>query len=273
MIRALLFLMILFYVQQAWTQNPNTATDRTNHDSLYWIHVRTDSGVVHAAVAVPKGSGPFPAVVILHGTHGFAQEYINIARRLADSGVVGVAVCWFGGRKGVGERFITPINFADAPPFVDAAGLDRFRISRRSIDTLLMEVSKLPEVQKDHLILFGHSRGGGAALDYTMTYPGKVQAIILNSAGYPPEVIQQSSKLDVPILIIHGTEDNPADGGSAFTNIAMAQQYEAALRATKKNVEVKYYKESGHNALFTNPAQFNDTVKEILQFLQKKFKK
>jgi hypothetical protein len=88
MVRALLFLMMLFDSQQAWTQNPNSAADRINHDSLYWIHVRTDTGVVHAAVAVPKGSGPFPALVILHGTHGFSLEYINIARHLANSGIV-----------------------------------------------------------------------------------------------------------------------------------------------------------------------------------------
>ena len=262
--------MILFYSQQAWTQNPNLATDRTDRDSLYWIHVRTDSGVVHAAVAVPKGRGPFPAVVILHGTHGFAQEYINIARRLADSGIVGIAACWFAGRKGVGERFITPINFNDAPPFVDVAGLDRFRIARSTIDTLLVEVKKLPQVQKNRVALFGHSRGGGAALDYALSYPGKMQAIILNSAGYPPDVIQWSSKLDVPILIIHGTADDPAEGGSAFTNIAVAKQFEATLKAAKKDVEVKYYEGSGHNALFSNSAQFNDTIHQILQFLRMK---
>ncbi|HEV8285374.1 MAG TPA: alpha/beta fold hydrolase [Chitinophagaceae bacterium] len=253
-------------------QNLGTAVGRTHHDSIYWMHVRTDSGVIHAAVATPKGTGPFPTVIILHGTHGFAQEYINIARYLADSGIVGIAACWFAGRKGVGERFITPINFADAPSFVDADGLDRFRIARRSIDSLVVAVSKLSEVKLGSIALFGHSRGGGAALDYAVTHPGKVQALALNSAGYPPEVIQRSSTLDIPILIIHGTNDNPADGGSLFTNIAMARKFQAALQAAKKNVEVKYYEGSGHNALFSNSAQFNDTVQQILQFLRKYFR-
>ena len=96
---------MLFNFHQAWTQNANPPIARRNYDSLYWIHAKIDSGVVHAAVAFPKGSGPFPAVVILHGTHGFAQEYIDIARRLADSGIVGIAACWFGGQKGTPGTF------------------------------------------------------------------------------------------------------------------------------------------------------------------------
>lgn len=83
-------------------------------DSVDWITVRTDSGVVHAAVAMPEGNGPFPAIIILHGTHGFAQEYVQLARRFAAKGFIGIAACWFAGRKGGGQRFITPIDFADA---------------------------------------------------------------------------------------------------------------------------------------------------------------
>jgi pimeloyl-ACP methyl ester carboxylesterase len=149
-------------------------------------------------------------------------------------------------------------------------GLDRFRIARSTIDTLLVEVRKLPQVQKNRVALFGHSRGGGAALNYAFTHPDKVQAVILNSTGYPPEVIQWASKLDVPVLIIHGTADNPADGGSAFTNIALAKQFEAELKTANKNVEVKYYEGSGHNTLFSNSSQFDDTVQQILQFLRMK---
>lgn len=273
MVRAVCFVTIFFCFRQAWSQNLNAAIDQTSHDSIYWMHVRTDSGVIHAAVATPKGTGPFPAIILLHGTHGFAQEYINMARRLADNGIVGIAACWFAGRKGAGVRFITPINFNDAPPLDDAPGLDRFRVARLSIDTLLFEVRKLAQVQKNQVALFGHSRGGGAALDYAFTHPGKVQAIILNSTGYPTEVVQRATALDIPILILHGTVDNPDDGGSPLSYIAMARQFETAMRAAKKDVEVKYYEGSGHNAIFSNSAQFTDTVQQILQFLRKKLLK
>lgn len=69
-----------------------SATNNFN-DSVNWIHVSTDSGMIHAAIITPKGKGPFPAVVILHGSHGFAQEYIQLARQLAKKGIVGIAAC------------------------------------------------------------------------------------------------------------------------------------------------------------------------------------
>jgi dienelactone hydrolase len=274
MFRALLFIIISFFYDQVGAQNPSANTDRKNYDSLYWIHVTTDSGIIHAAVAFPKGSGPFPAAIILHGTHGFAQEYINIAKRLADNGIVGIAACWFRGRKGAGERFITPIDFPDAPPLVDVPGLERrFQIAMTSIDSLVGRVIHLPEVQKNHLALVGHSRGGGAALLYILSHPGKANALILNSTGYPPEVVKRSVDLNVPILILHGTADDPADGGSAFTSIDTVRQFVTQLRNSKKDVEVKYYEGSGHNALFSNASQFNDTVQKISEFLQKKLAK
>lgn len=270
MLKAALCVVFLVCFQHAWTQTQNI---RTNADSVDWICINTDSGVVHAAVLIPEGKGPFPAVIILHGTHGFAWEYIKLAREFAKKGFVGIAACWFAGRKGEGERFITPIDFKDAPPFVDAEGAERFRIARNSIDSLVQRVGILPYVQENRIALFGHSRGGGACLDYVLTHPGKAQAVILNSTGYPDAVIKRASEFNVSILLLHGKADNPEEGGSLFTNIKMARQFETALRAANKDIEVNYYEGSGHNGLFTNPAQFDDVVKRVADFLQKKFAK
>src|SRR5215208_6027585 len=63
----------------------------TAPDSVSWLHVRTDSGVILAAVARPSGAGPFPTLIILHGTHGFAEEYVRLARDMARRGVLAVA--------------------------------------------------------------------------------------------------------------------------------------------------------------------------------------
>jgi hypothetical protein len=76
MIKAILFVAILLPFKQAWTQSQSATILQGTSDSVNWISVKTDSGTVHAAVAVPKGKGPFPAIIILHGTHGFAEEYI-----------------------------------------------------------------------------------------------------------------------------------------------------------------------------------------------------
>lgn len=268
--KAILLVAMVLCFKQAWTQAPNRAA---RPDSLHWISVETDSGVVHAAVAIPAGKAPFPAVIILHGTHGFAQEYVRLATSLAKKGFVGIAACWFAGRKGAGRQFITPIEFGDAPPLVDVAGTERFRIARHSIDMLLQQVGTLPYVRKNRMALLGHSRGAGAALDYVLTHPGKVQALVLNSCGYPPEVTGRAAEVSAPVLVMHGTADNPADGGSAFTDITMARAFEAALRKAKKDVETTYFENSGHNALFSSAAQFEETVDRAAAFLKNKLVK
>lgn len=258
-----LFIALVTLLHAAWAQSPHTSKDNVD-----WIRIPVDSGVVQAAIARPRGPGPFPAIVILHGTHGFAEEYVQLARRMAKNGFIGVAVCWFAGRRGEGTKFITPIECSDAPPLVDAPGLERFRIARSTIDSLVQKIAALPDVRQGQLALFGHSRGAGAALDYVLTHPGHVQAIILNSGGYPPEFSRQAAALSVPVLILHGTADNPADGGSAATRIEMVRQFETALRTANKQVEVKYYEGSRHNALFSDPAQLDDTVQRVSAFLQ-----
>jgi dienelactone hydrolase len=49
-----------------------------------WIRVAVPNlGVMRAAVARPSGTGPFPAVLVLHGTHGFARQYVEWANDLA----------------------------------------------------------------------------------------------------------------------------------------------------------------------------------------------
>src|SRR5688500_10152834 len=49
--------------------------------AVQWLRISVpDPGVMLAADARPPGPGPFPVVVVLHGTHGFAQEYVQWPR-------------------------------------------------------------------------------------------------------------------------------------------------------------------------------------------------
>src|SRR6188474_1200730 len=89
--------------------------------AVEWITVPSPEGAMRAAVARPRGRGPFPVVVILHGTHGLAQEYVQLAADLARAGVMAVAPCWFAGSTGKGARFVTPIDCTGAPPMPNAS--------------------------------------------------------------------------------------------------------------------------------------------------------
>jgi dipeptidyl aminopeptidase/acylaminoacyl peptidase len=91
----------------------------------------------------------------------------------------------------------------------------------------------------------------------------------MNSAGYPAS--SDLSQLNGPILILHGTADSPADGGSAFTNVRAARAFEAMLRKAHKPVEAHYYRGGSHNGLFAHAEQRKDTIKRIVGFIRKHF--
>lgn len=242
--------------------DPPAGTDTLG---VQWVKVAAPGlGVMLAAVARPPGAGPFPTVILLHGSHGFAQEYVQLARDFARGGLLAVAPCWFSGGRGAGSRFITPIGCPDAPPMPNASSSE----AMQTVDALVQAARALPDARPDRAGLFGHSRGGGATLNYILG-PGKVRAAVINSAGYPRELADLASQLKVPILMLHGTADSPADGGSAFTNIRMARDFEAALRRAGKPVEARYYEGGGHNDIFTSSTQYHDEVQRTVAFLQR----
>jgi carboxymethylenebutenolidase len=233
--------------------------------AVQWMQVSSpDAGVLIAAVARPAGAGPFPSVLVLHGSHGFAQEYVRLARDIADGGLIGIAACWFQGGGGAGSRFITPISCPQAPPMPPPSSPE----AMRTLDALVHVARTLPGGRADRIGLFGHSRGGGAALAYLLERDN-VQAVVLNSSGYSVNASELVSQAKAPILMLHGTADSPEDGGAPATNVQMARDFEAKLRQAGKPVEVVYYEGGRHNDIFTNKNQYNDEMQQIRSFLRR----
>ena len=56
-----------------------------------WQQVDTDNSTMRMHVSIPKGSGPFPAVVVIQHQGGVDEFVQNITRRLAESGYVAAA--------------------------------------------------------------------------------------------------------------------------------------------------------------------------------------
>ena len=220
-----------------------------------------------AAVARPSGAGPFPVVLVLHGTHGFARQYVQLAQDLARAGFLAVAGCWFSGGTGDGVNAVSPpIPCPETPPLAPGGSTEGLPY----IDGLVQAARTSQGARPDRLALVGHSRGGGASLRYVLEI-GDVQALILHDAGYALRPATRAAEFKTPILILHGTADGPADagGGSAISDVALARDFEAALRRNGKSVEANYYEGGGHNTFFTNSTQRDDEVKRMISFLRR----
>ena len=230
-------------------------------DHVRWVTIDAPGiGVMRAAIARPEGAGPFPVVLILHGTHGFAQEYARLARDLARGGVLAVAPCWFTGRGGPTTGVVTPIDCPGAPPLVVGSTPE----AMRTVGALVAATRALPDARGDRVALVGQSRGAVAALGYALGGDTTLRAVVLNSAPYPDELVTPARALRVPVLLLHGA----ADSLNAMTAVGRARRFEAAVRDGGGRVEATYYPGAGHVTIFEDRAQWGDSVRRISAFLR-----
>ena len=228
-----------------------------------WVTVAVPTvGVMRAAIARPSGTGRFPAVLILHGTHGFARQYVEWAADLARGGFIVVAGCWFSGGGGAGAGDVTPpIPCPKMPALGSGDSPDPVQV----VDGLVRAARALPDVQADRLALVGHSRGAGEATLKYLLAKGNVQAAVLHSSGYAARPWQRAAEFNAPILLMHGT----ADSSGPNSRFRLAREFETALRANNKPVETAYCEGCGHNTFFTNSTQRADELKRMTEFLRR----
>lgn len=217
-------------------------------------------------IARPKAKGPRPAVVILHGTHGFADEYVELAQELASQRIIGIAVCWFAPGQGKGMRFVTPRACPKTtPPLADGDTPN----GQARVAALVQAGAALPGVDPRRLILMGHSRGAVAAMYHALS-GGEACGLILNSGAHPPDAVERVESLVVPVLVLHGDADGPTEGGSPMTTGARARGFVRALERAGKRVDMKFYPDGNHNSLFLKPEQHRQEVSEIARFVRDK---
>jgi dienelactone hydrolase len=238
---------------QAAPLSPTSPPPGTEGLGATWYSVATPEGrTLLVAVYDPRPSSDqaVPAVLVLHGTHGFAREYVQIAHDLSQqTGYVVAAGCWF---DGVGQDAdtsdVTPIRCPGGPEFVGAT-----QAAWPAVRTLAQAVRQ--HAGSAQLGLFGHSRGAEVALQLaSSTDPSGlgVQAIVSSSGIYTavprspdydnPTPMSLAESLAAPVLILHGQADTQV----RFSNAAL---YYSRLQTLGKPAQCVVYPRMGHDAL------------------------
>jgi carboxymethylenebutenolidase len=118
------------------------------------VHYPAGKDTVRGLLYMPRGSGPFPAIVVVHEDFGLNDWMKEQAARLSAKGYAILAVDLYRGEV-VGN-------------VLDAHIMDRGLPEERALADLKAAVDYLgsrPDVRADHLGIIGWDSGGGYALD------------------------------------------------------------------------------------------------------------
>lgn len=183
-------------------------------------------------LAAPAEEGTYPGIVLIHSFNGLEQGYRDMTDQFAAHGFVVLAVGWQ--------------TFEQEP-------------SDETMMQLVMDSADLltarDDVDAERLGLTGFCAGGR----YTMRYLPQMDVFGAGVAwyGFPnagsPSGMELVSDLDAPMLIIHGTDDQPSP-------IADIYAYATALDEADKSFELKVYQGEPHGFMLADGQLRTDDV-------------
>jgi dienelactone hydrolase len=209
-------------------------------------------------VVRPPGTGPFPAVLLLHGCGGFDGYLAVGADRLAAKGYVGVAL------DTLAPHGMT--TACDGPSDGDEAGSAR---------ATLAWLRKQPYVMPDRLGVIGFSMGADATLALIDTPGSPVPPGLRAAAIYYPSCDNRDGLINVPLAIFDGDADK-------VTPVANCTSMAHAAAASGKPVTITTYPGATHGfdvpgpdrMFFGQPIRYDpaasaDAARQVLALLQK----
>jgi len=176
----------------------------------------------------PSGSGPFPAVVEIHGINGQEEWDFETGRKLAAEGYVTLAVDLFGRKSrdygdGLRQR-------------------DRFRPRiAEDLRGAVAYLRSLQNVSPDRVGALGWCMGGGYVLLLAVAEPALAAGVIYYGPVTPPPGPPASDLVNIraPLIAYFGEEDD----GLALPPIKM---FADNMRQAGKHLELHIYPGVGH---------------------------
>lgn len=228
---SIMFLMALTFA-------PGSASGDDRRPEL--VAIRSGEATLHAHVWRPAGNGPFPAVLINHGSGRTREDLKRLGPYEQQSETVGPVfarhgyVCVFLFRRGVGPSTDQGENAIDAMNRVFAAhgqsarnALQMELLEGREMDDALAAlafVRRLPDVDARHVAIIGHSFGGSLSVLMAERDPTLRAAVVFSAAGYSwdrsPELrvrlLEAARRTAVPLFFIHAANDYSTNSGKSL---------------------------------------------------------
>jgi carboxymethylenebutenolidase len=224
---------------------------------------------IHAYVARPDGTGPYPGVLLIHHLPGWDEVYQEFARRLANHGYIAVAPDFYC-RNGHG----TPDDVASKVRAEGGAYDDDVVADSKAA----MEWIKARPDSNGKVGVMGTCSGGRHTVLVASRVPGFSAAIDLWGGGVvapadqltpqrPKAPIDYTADLNVPLLGIFGNDDQSPTPEQVNT-------HEEALKQAGKDYEFHRYDGAGHGFFYHDrPAyrqqQAMDGWSKVFAFFEK----
>jgi len=189
---------------------------------------------VYFTVQTPEGSGPHPALIVLHGFGQRAEEFSKVFETLPSAGILVAAPQGphqfypkFPARE-VGFSWLTRYER-------DQSVVDFIGYMQQFVELLKTDYA----VDLSRLYVLGFSQGVSMVYRFWAHGAAPVRGIIAVSSDLPPDVAERLSFMrPTNILLVHGREDQ-------MVSINKAREAETILRAHSMPVELLEF-DGGH---------------------------
>jgi carboxymethylenebutenolidase len=180
-------------------------------------------------LALPKGKGPFPAVIVVHEWWGLDDWVKQQADALAAAGYVALAPDLYGGK--------VTNKPEEAHQLMSGLSQDRAVADLKAAYAHLQQGALKAGVRQDRIGVIGWCMGGRYALELAVQEP-KLAAVVAYY-GAPPTDAAAIARIKAPVLGNFGAEDK----GPAPETV---RAFEAAMKKAGGRVDVKIYEGAGH---------------------------
>jgi dienelactone hydrolase len=229
-------LLTVYVMSVMFAPGPASGEDRRPE----LVAIRSGAATLHAHVWRPVGHGPFPAVLINHGSGRTREDLQRLGPYEQQSETLGPVfvrhgyVCVFLFRRGVGPSTDQGENAIDAMNREFAA---RGQSARNAEQMELLEGREMGDaraalafvrhfayVDARRVAIVGHSFGGSLSVLMTEREPALRAAVIFSGAGYSwdrsPELrarlLEAARRTVVPLFFIHAENDYSTNSGKSL---------------------------------------------------------